>query len=336
MAPAADGAASPRLVATAKALSGARGTRSALTEMGSRIAFGHGSGHRGYARCMSGLTAEQAAARSLGLALLDASSIYEEFFIPRTEGFVRRKPFPPHRRAIFGLVGRQRRFLRAAYTLADAGLVLEAIGPLRSMFEFLVCQRWLAHDPDRNWKLWMQENHAARDLWRERLRQHAPALHAAADASLTYEQREEAEVIAAVRAQVAKELGDRRPEDRLSIEQRAAQVGLSFLYDGLYRYESNAATHATLLAVDLLLEKVPRGLILRSEPTKQFVPLPVYLHGAELLYDALESSGEHSPALRLAELPSLGDTLRGLIEQQASRRLPNWQELLSSEPFNQS
>ena len=60
------------------------------------------------------------------------------------------------------------------------------------------------------------------------------------------------------------------------------QVGLSFLYDGLYRYESSAATHATLLAVDLLLKKVPSGLVLRSEPTTQFAPLPVSLHGAEL------------------------------------------------------
>jgi len=273
---------------------------------------------------VSDLTADEAAARSIGLALLDASSIYEGFFIPRSEGFLRRRPFPPHRRAIIGLVGRQRRFLRAAYTLADAGLVLEAIGPLRSMFEFLVCQCWLAHDPDRNWKLWMQEDHAARDLWRERLRQRAPALHNAAVASLTREQLEEAEVIAAVRARIADELGGRRPANRQSIEQRAAEVGLSFLYDGVYRYESSAATHATLLAVDLLLEKVPDWLVLHSEPTVQFVPLPVYLHGAELLHAALQSSGEHSTALRLPDLPSLGDALRELAERRASTRLPNW------------
>jgi hypothetical protein len=54
------------------------------------------------------------------------------------------------------------------------------------------------------------------------------------------------------------------------------------MYDGLYRYESSAGTHATLLAVDLLLKKVPSGLVLRSEPTTQFAPLPVSLHGAEL------------------------------------------------------
>lgn len=283
---------------------------------------------------MSELTEENEEARLLGLALLEASRIYEDFVIPRRVGFLRRRPFPPHRRAMIGLVGRQRRFLRAAYTLADAGLVLEAIGPLRSMFEFLVCQLWLARDPERNWRLWMEEDHAARDLWRERLRQHAPALHDAAVASLTREQREEAEVIAAVRAQVAEELGGRRPEDRQSIEQRAAQMGLGFLYDGLYRYESSAATHATLLAVDLLLEKVPSGLVLRSEPTTQFVPLPVYLHAAQLLYAALDSAGEHAAALRLAELPALGSDLLTLTEERASARLPNWQDLVPSEAFD--
>jgi hypothetical protein len=114
--------------------------------------------------CLLELTAKEWAARSLGLALLDASCIYEDFLIPRSEGLLRRRPFPPHRRAIIGLVGCQRRFLRAAYTLADWGLVLEAIGPLRSMFEFLVCQRCWRMIQTANWKLWMQEDHAARDL----------------------------------------------------------------------------------------------------------------------------------------------------------------------------
>lgn len=291
---------------------------------------------RGYARYVAELTAEEAAARSLGLALIDASRVYEGFVIPRSEGRLRRRPFPPHRRAIIGLVGRQRRFLRAAYTLADAGLVLEAIGPLRSMFEFLVCQRWLAHDPDRNWKLWMLEDHAARDRWREQLQRRAPALYDAAAASLTREQREEAEVIAAVRAEVAEELGDRQPEDRQSIEQRAAQVGLSFVYDGLYRYESSAATHATMFAVDLLLEGVTSGLVLRSDPTTQFAPVPVYLHGAQLLYEALDSSGEDTAALRLSELPSLGRDLQKLTEERTSTRLSNWRELLPIEAFSDS
>jgi hypothetical protein len=162
------------------------------------------------------------------------------------------------------------------------------MGPLRSMVEFLVCRHWLAHDPDRNWRLWMEQDHAARDRWRERLRQHVPALHDAAAASLTPEQVKEREVIDAVSGQIAEELGDQRPEDRRrSVEQMAAQVGLGFFYYVLYRYGSNVAIHPDLLAVDLLLEKHRTGLLLQGEPTAQFARPPVYLLGDhEALIDA--------------------------------------------------
>ena len=283
---------------------------------------------------MPELTGDEADARSLGLALLDASCIYEDFLVRRREGRLRRRRVSPHRSAIIGLVGRQRRFMRAAYTLADAGQVLEAIGPTRSMFEFLVCQRWLACDPDRNWKLWMQEDHAARDRMRNRLRERAPGLYAAADASLSAEQREETAVIADVRTRVAAELGDRRPEDRRGLEQRAALVGLGFVYDVLYRYGSSVAVHPTLLAVDLLYEKGSKGLVLRGEPTAQLGAPPVYLYGAQLLYEALGDGAEQLPALRLSELPSLGRALRALAERYAGARSPNWPELLPSEAFD--
>jgi hypothetical protein len=275
---------------------------------------------------------EAAKARSLGLSLLDASRIYEEFVIPSFEGRLRQRRFPPHRRAIIGLVGRQRRFLRAAYTLADAEQVLEAVGPLRSMLEFLVCQRWLALDPDRNWKLWMDDDHRARDLWRERVQQHAPAVYDAAVEALTLEQRKEVEAVAAGRRQLAAELGDReRHERRITLEQRADQVGLSFLYDALYRYESNAATHPSMLAVDLLLEGHPRGLLLRGEPTAQFAAPPVYLHGAFLLCEALRESGELTPALKLPKLPSLSRDVYALLVERTEMRVPNWRELLPPE-----
>jgi hypothetical protein len=282
----------------------------------------------------SGEEASKVRARALGLALLDASRVYEDFVIPSFEGRLRRRRFPPHRRAIIGLVGRQRRFLRAAYTLADTEQALEAVGPLRSMLEFLVCQRWLAHDPDLNWKLWMAQDHAARDLWREKFRQTAPMLHDAAVESLTPEQRKEGEEVAAGRMRLAAELGDRRP-GRRNLEQQAAQVGLSFLYDLLYRYESSAGPHPTMLSVDLLLEKHPKGLVLRGEPTAQFVPPPVYLHGAFLLYEALKGSGELTPALNLRELPSLGRDIYALVVERTNVRLPNWRELLPREIVDQ-
>jgi hypothetical protein len=135
----------------------------------------------------------------------------------------------------------------------------------------------------------MEDNHAALDRLRKRLHEHAPALHDAAAASLTPKAARGGNVIAAVRAKVAAELGD-RGKGLPSVEQRAGQVGLAFLYDLLYRYESSAGTHPTLHAVDLLLERSPRGLVLRGEPTAQFAAPPVYLHGAHLLYEALNEA----------------------------------------------
>lgn len=286
---------------------------------------------------MTGPDEEASKARAIGLALLDVSRVYEDFVIPSFEGLLKRRRFPPHRRAIIGLVGRQRRFLRAAYTLADSEQVLEAIGPLRSMLEFLVCQRWLAHDPDLNWKLWMSDDHAARDVWRQRLRGHAPGLYDAAAASLTPEQRKESEEVAAARTRLAAELGDQWPGDKRSrnLEQRAAQVGLSSLYDMLYRYESSAGPHPSMLSVDLLLEKHPKGLVLRGEPTAQFAPPPVYLHGAFLLYEALKGSGELTPALNLRELPSLGRDIHTLVVERMNEQVPNWRELLPREVVDQ-
>jgi hypothetical protein len=278
---------------------------------------------------MPQLSEEEAKARSLGLALLDVSRAYEGFMIPTWEGLLRKRRFPPHRRAIIGLAGRQRRFLRAAYTLADAGLVLEATGPLRSMLEFLICQLWLALDPDRNWQLWMDDGHASRDLLLDRVWKHAPALHDAAVDARTPEQRAEGEETAAGRRQLAAELGDRqRDERRITLEQRAAQVGLSLLYDGLYRYESSAGPHPTLHATDLLMEKHPKGLVLRGEPTALFAAPPVYLHGAWLLYEALKESGELTPTLNLPGLPALGRDLYALLEERADTQVPNWRELM--------
>jgi hypothetical protein len=283
---------------------------------------------------MPTLEEDEVGARSIGLVLLDASGVYEDFLIPRRAGLLRRQRFPEHSRAIIGLIGRQRRFLRATYMLADGGLMLEAIGPLRSMFEFLVTQRWLARDPDRNWKLWMEQDHARRDLWRRRFGQRAPALHDAAAASLTAAQRHEGEEIAAVRAQVKAELGDQQPEDTRTLEQRAQQVGLSFLYDAIYRYAS-AATHPTLFAVDLLSEKHPKGLLLRREPTAQLASLSPYLHGALLLHESLQHGAELAPVFDLKELASLGRNIHALIEQRASARIPNWRELLPAEAFKE-
>jgi hypothetical protein len=277
------------------------------------------------------LSVEASSARALGLALLDVSRGYEGFVIPSFEGDVK---FPAYRRAIIGLVGRQRRFLRATYTLADNDQVLESIGPLRSMLEFLVCQRWLGLDPDLNVTIWMAQDHASRDLMRGKIRQHTPALHDAAVEALTPEQCQEAEEVAAGRKLIAAQLGDRRP-GRANLEQRAKEVGLSILYDVLYRYESGAGPHPTMTSVDLLLEKHPNGLVLRGEPTAQFAAPPVYLHGAYLLFEALKGSAELTPALDLPELAALGSDLYALLVARMEAQVPNWRELLPPEVADQ-
>ena len=90
-----------------------------------------------------------------------------------------------------------------------------------------------------------------------------------------------------------------------------------------------------MMSVDLLLEKHPKGLVLRGEPTAQFAAPPVYLHGAVLLYEALKGSGELTPALNLPELPSLGRDIYALVEEWVNVRLPNWRELLPPEVVDQ-
>jgi hypothetical protein len=82
------------------------------------------------------------------------------------------------------------------------------------------------------------------------------------------------------------------------------------------------------------VEKHPKGLVLRGEPT-QFAPPPVYLHGAFLLCEALKGSGELTPVLNLRELPSLGHDIYALVEERMNVRLPNWRELLPREIVDQ-
>jgi len=134
---------------------------------------------------------------------------------------------------------------------------------------------------------------------------------------------------------------------RLLIRARSCVAArpIEYLPDGTYLAQmnlarqkgaANAAAHPSMLATELLMERSPKELLLRREPTAQFVAPPVYMHGASLLYEALEGSAELTPALDLPELHSIGRDVYALLEEQMSRRLPNWQELLPSEAFDQT
>jgi hypothetical protein len=92
--------------------------------------------------------------------------------------------------------------------------------------------------------------------------------------------------------------------------------------------------HPNLACSDLLYEKGSKGLVLRGETTAQLGAPPVYLYGAQLLYEAPADGSEQLSALRLSELPSLGRELRVVAEGYAGARSPNWREVLPSEAFD--
>ena len=77
-------------------------------------------------------------ARECGLRLLEISGIYERGVVGYEAGH--------ETLSIAGLVGRQRRLLRAAYLLAGEGQRLEASIMLRAMLEFLIRQKWNRFD----------------------------------------------------------------------------------------------------------------------------------------------------------------------------------------------
>src|SRR5262245_43562682 len=101
---------------------------------------------------------DEASARQCGHLLLEASKVYEGLLVPRYSGLLRRRSTPPHAGPTAAFVARQRRFLTAAYLLADSGHDLESETLLRAIFEFLVCQEWVALDPKRNLALLVQDD----------------------------------------------------------------------------------------------------------------------------------------------------------------------------------
>lgn len=269
-------------------------------------------------------------ARLIGERLLAASAAFENH---RGNGYAEV--------GTAALVVRSRRLLRAAYTLADDEHGLEAAHLLRAMTEAAITLRWLVLDSELNFLRWVIEgtkrvlshDDGLRSL--ERQRRTEAGLPAATEADeplgllLPAVRRERYEpALAARRAELAalddlegrlesrgardQRTPERRAERLPSLEQRAKLSGLVYAYEIAYRWDSNAAAHASSLAVEQLLEpdEETPGAVVAAAPTRAF-PDP-YAAGALFLALTLETAGEQITALAMPEVEALVAELAAL------------------------
>jgi Family of unknown function (DUF5677) len=228
--------------------------------------------------------------RTLGLELLEVSKGYEGLVV---RGGVETA-------AIGGLVGRQRRLLQAIYDLLDNGHLLEAQILFRSQAEFLIVQKWLQLDPDLHFPLWFIEDVRARlVLHNDVLGEYGEEV-LKTDTIQRYEQARDDQQVKLGR--ICAERGIDVPSYPTLIEQAKA-VDEAGAYALAYRYDSQAAVHPRALAVEHLLDQVPEGLMIRSEPHGP--ALNLYAGSAVTLLVALRSAAGYSSELAFPDLEDL-------------------------------
>lgn len=240
-------------------------------------------------------TDHETIARECGLRLLEISSTYERRVVAPEAG--------PATLAIVGLVARQRRFLRAAYLLADADQRLEAAILLRAMLEFLIRQFWLQTNPELNHVLWAIDDLRARLRIDRELREQAAADHEEALEVMQSEMRgqyerslqEMRDQLEALRLRLGLEQAPSYP----NLREQAEAVGLGFSYTLAYRFDSLSAAHPSAMAVEQLLEQHPEGVRVRPDPPPERGYADPYGVGAFILRDALSHAAEQIPELQL-------------------------------------
>jgi hypothetical protein len=251
---------------------------------------------------------DQQALRGCGFELLELSGIYDGAFFPDGAG--------PEARSIAGLVARQRRLLRAAYTLRDNDLRLEAQIIHRTMLEFSIRQRWLQLDAQLNYLLWAIDDVEERFRLHRQVREQAQqqegqAFDVMAPQTITSLECFLEELRAKL-AEIQQERGLERAPSYPDSKRQADVVGLGLAYALAYRFDSQTAAHPSVFAATELFREQSGGLELVDGPDGEAgVFVDTYGVCAFILYDALDHAGEQVGDLRLEGLDDVG---RRLVE----------------------
>lgn len=256
--------------------------------------------------------------------------VYEDFVVPRFEGRLRRRKLPPHIGPTIALVARQRRFLRAAYALADQALSLEAEALLRSLFDFLVCQEWLALDPEHNLALLVKYDQAWKASWQREIKEIIPQIEQTARARLSDAQRKEVAqyeaALPGVLEDVERAIGD-RPSQLPSIRERARATELDFLYLVTYKSASHLS-HSSIYAIDALSEMTESGVRVTAVPPPHREPRGIYVRGGLLLREALDHAGRQWARLRIDAVERIGSRLEEIQRRRLDESVPGWSDSL--------
>jgi hypothetical protein len=255
------------------------------------------------------------ASREVGLRVLALTVGYEGF----TSG-------ERSKVSVAGLVGRGRRLLRAAYSLADAGHGLEAAVLLRSLTEYVFALAWLDTDLDLNLLRWLydglmrilDQDKGLRQLERRRRRDAGLPNPSDNDEPLGLLLPAMRQRMVNARNRIASELEgitdlEERLEPRRSDDQRDAIVraktlpsiraqaiagGLRGHYDLGYTFDSIAVAHPNSLAAEQLAGLAAQGAaVINADPVRS-LPDP-YAVGAALLVALVDLGGRVIPELAI-------------------------------------
>lgn len=248
---------------------------------------------------------DETRARECGLRLLELSGTYDRVAL--------RAEAEPQLLTLIGLVARQRRLLRAIYTLADADMHLEAGILARTMLEYLIVLRWLRVNPQLHHAMWVQHDLEARLRMDREIREVASTAQAEPPAALAAESRDFYEnALRQARHQVEKErvaLGLEEAPRYPTLKEQATAAGLAMAYARLYRIESQSGAHPMVMAIDELLEEGD-GVLVLSEPRSN---ARNYGTAAIALMESLQLAKRLLPELPLDGLDEVSDEIRALV-----------------------